>query len=220
MIRQKFVIITLFFILFLNIYPAIYPDEAFSQSHNLQFNRPDTRDKVVDGAISPDSRRPSIRKWLMLFGSLAGLALLFLLIFEIGGGGLFPDDIENIITKVCIGVIAIALWLFLYYISSKAIFLIFIPLTIVSIIYMYMHNFFRSIYIKRFGKPTSSDSWICRNCGSENSNLLIECSMCNTKKSPEKTVTQKETWTCTNCNYENSADDKSCRRCGMRREGV
>jgi len=192
---------------------------AYSQGH---YTDSDTshdryRSSLEEGA-QQENQLP-IKKWLMLFGTLSGFALLLLIIFEIGGGGLLPDHIEDLIAKICVGIIAIALWLYLYYVSSKIIFILLIPITILSILYIYLKPVFKDMYTKNFGKPSSSDYWICRKCGIENSNLLTECDSCSSAKSPDAEVLFEEIWVCDNCDYKNPINDKSCSRCGRRKDG-
>jgi ribosomal protein L40E len=197
----------------------VIPAAIFSQGH------------YIDSGISHDQYGPNteeefqqkeqlpIKKWLMLFGTLSGFALLLLIIFEIGGGGLLPDEIENIIAKICAGIISIALLLYLYYISSKIIFIILIPITVVIILYIYMQRVIKRIYKRNFGKPSSPDNWICRKCGTENSKLLTECDNCNSANKISIIKPSEDTWICANCDYANPISDKSCARCGMRKEG-
>ena len=89
----------------------VIPAAIFSQGHYIDSGishdqyGPDTEEEFQQKEQLP------IKKWLMLFGTLSGFALLLLIIFEIGGGGLLPDEIENIIAKICAGIISIALLL-------------------------------------------------------------------------------------------------------------
>jgi len=197
----------------------LIPAVIFSQGHNIDSGishnqyGPDTEEEVQQKEQLP------VKKWLMLFGTLSGFALLLLIIFEIGGGGLLPDNIEDIIAKICAGVISVALLLYLYYISSKIIFIILIPVAIIIILYIYMQRVIKRIYAKNFGKPSSPDSWICRKCGTENSKLLTECDNCNSINKAGRIKPSEDTWACNNCDYANPISDKSCARCGMRKEG-
>ncbi len=197
----------------------VIPAVVFSQVHNIDSG-------ISHNQYESDAKEEAwqrdqlpIKKWLMLFGTLSGFALLLLIIFEIGGGGLLPDGIEDIIAKICAGIISVALLLYLYYISSKIIFIILIPLAIIIILYMYMQRVIKRMYVKKFGKPSSPNNWICRKCGTENSKLLTECDNCNSINRASTIKPSGDTWVCSNCDYTNPVSDKSCARCGMRKEG-
>lgn len=183
--RKGIIPAALFIVLFLALSYAVSPSEAAPRDYYLQFDKSAAQNNTAGGEESPDHSKPSVKKWLILFGTLAGFALTLLLLLELGGGGLLPDAVEDAIAKICIGIIAIALWLFLYYISSKIIFLVLIPITLCLIVYIYLHRIFKRMYTKKFGKPSSPDSWICRECGTENNNLLTECHSCG-KRNPSE----------------------------------
>lgn len=217
--KIKSILSVLFILLSLAPGYIVIPAAIFSQGH------------YIDSGISHNQYGPNveqearqkeqlpIKKWLMLFGTLSGFALLLLIIFEIGGGGLLPDSVEDIIAKICAGIISIALLLYLYYISSKIIFIILIPIAIVIILYIYMKRIIKRAYKKSFGKPSSPDNWICRKCGTENSKLLTECDNCNHANKASTIKSSGDTWICGNCDYANLISDKSCAKCGMRKEG-
>ncbi len=216
-------IISIFTVLFAFLVLApgniVTPVTAFSQDNYLDSRASYQQHRSDYEESAQQERQLPIKKWLMLFGTLSGFALLLLIIFEIGGGGLLPDHIEDLIAKVCAGIIAIALCLYLYYVSSSIIFILLIPITILFILYIYLKPIFKDMYAKKFGKPSSPDYWICRKCGIENSNLLTECDNCNSAKTPNADVLFEKIWICDNCNYKNPVNDKSCGRCGTRKQG-
>lgn len=210
-------VVSIFLVLALG-YMAI-PASVFSQGYYIDSDASHSQYESDPGKEIQHNGQLPVKKWLMLFGTLSGFALLLLIILEIGGGGLLPDGIEDIIAKICIGIIAVALWLYLYYISSKIIFIILIPITIAIILYVYLQRTIKRMYTKNFGKPSSPDNWICRKCGIENSKLLTECDNCNSVNKASTIKSSEDTWICSNCDYANLISDKSCSRCGTRREG-
>ncbi|MFC1807697.1 hypothetical protein ACFL0T_04940 [Candidatus Omnitrophota bacterium] len=138
-------------------------------------------------AGSPQKRRSAvvvqegvtIKTWLMIFGTAAAPAFLFLIIHGIGGGGLLPDSMESAVIKLCVGVISTAVWLFLYYIFNVSLFLIFIPITIFAFFYTSIFRYVRNFYDRKYGKPRTSANWICRKCGAENHVIDSACEKCN-----------------------------------------
>lgn len=160
-----------------------------------------------------------VKKWLVLFGTLSGFALLLLILFEVGGGGLLPDAVEDAIAKTCVIIIAITLCLFFYYLTSILLFIIIIPIGPAAVLYFYLKRKFNRVYRRRFAEPSSPDTWICRKCGMENSNLMKECENCSNPKDSRHEADKKQAWKCGNCGYLNSTKDKSCAKCGTRREG-
>ncbi len=160
-----------------------------------------------------------VKKWLILFGTLSGFALLLLIVLEIGGGGLLPEAIENIIAKICVVIIAITLCLFFYYLTSIFVFLIMIPIAPAAAGYVHIKRKLKDTYKRKFGKASSPERWICRKCGFENNNLVTECEHCGESSSARQNSRPQETWKCDNCGYLNTADEKSCARCGTRKTG-
>ena len=217
--KIKSILIVLFAFLVLASVYRVVTVIAYSQGHYADSDISHDRYKSSLEEDAQQENQLPIKKWLMLFGTLSGFALLLLIIFEIGGGGLLPDNIEDLIAKICVGIIAIALWLYLYYVSSKIIFILLIPITILFILYIYLKPIFKDLYNKNFGKPSSPDYWICRKCGMENSNLMTECDSCSSAKSPVAEVLFEEIWICGNCDYKNPIRDKSCSKCGTRKDG-
>jgi len=211
--NSLFLLVTLVSALFLT------PAPLYAQGHYRDTNRSYSQYQLAPEEAGPQRGQLPIKKWLMLFGTLSGFALLLLIIFEIGGGGLLPDTLEDMIAKVCACIIAITLWLYLYYLSSKIVFIILIPITITLILFIYLRPIFKRLYRKSFGQPSSPAYWVCRKCGTENSKLLTECDNCHTLKKADRAEPVGDTWICSNCDYKNQKNDKNCGRCGTRREG-
>jgi ribosomal protein L40E len=161
---------------------------------------------------------PTNKTWLILIGTLAGFALMFLLVLEIGGGGLFPHKLEDFVAKFCIGIIATALCLYAYYMTENILFIVLIPFAIAAIMFVYFKKAIKRVYMKKLGQPSAPNLWICRKCGAENSMIINECHSCNSIRAEHVEQPAKNVWQCENCKYENTVDDKSCRRCGMRRK--
>jgi ribosomal protein L40E len=160
---------------------------------------------------------PTNKTWLILIGTLAGFALMFLLVLEIGGGGLLPHKIEDFIAKFCIGIIAAALCLYAYYMSQNILFIILIPFVVAGVMFVYFKKIIKKEYMKKFGQPSQSNLWVCRKCGAENSRLINECHGCQSPRFEKSQQAIESGWICENCKNKNNQDDKSCSRCGVRR---
>jgi ribosomal protein L40E len=161
---------------------------------------------------------PTNKTWLILIGTMAGFALMFLLVLEIGGGGLLPYKIEDLAAKFCVGVIATALCLYAYYMTQRVIFIILIPFAIMAIIFVYLKRAIKKVYMRKLGRPSDSSVWICRRCGTENSVIIKECHRCYSPRIEPARGPVKGEWLCGNCKNKNSLDDKSCRYCGAQRD--
>ena len=160
---------------------------------------------------------PTNKTWLILIGTLAGFALMFLLVLEIGGGGLLPYKIEDLAAKFCIGIIAAALCLYAYYMTQNITFIILIPFAIGAILFVYFKRAIKKVYMKKLGQPSAPNLWICRKCGTENSIIINECNSCNSPKVEHVQTPGESGWICNNCKNKNSINDKTCRKCGMRK---
>jgi ribosomal protein L40E len=161
---------------------------------------------------------PTSRTWLILIGALAGFALLFLIVLEIGGGGLLPYRLENFIAKFCIGIIITALCLYGYYMSESIVFIILLPFAIGILFFVNIKKAVMRVYMKNLGQPSASNLWICRKCGTENSVIINECHNCHSPRIETKQKSAEEFWTCENCKNTNSLRDRSCRKCGNIRQ--
>ncbi len=160
---------------------------------------------------------PTNKTWLILIGTLAGFALMFLLVLEIGGGGLLPYKIEDFAAKFCTGIIASALCLYAYYMSQNILFILLIPFVAGGVMFAYFKRVIKKEYMKKLGQPSAPNLWICRKCGSENSIIINECHNCLSPRiaTPQESI--KSGWICENCKNKNGQDDKSCNVCGVRR---
>lgn len=160
---------------------------------------------------------PTNKTWLILIGTLAGFALMFLLVLEIGGGGLLPYKIEDFVAKFCIGIIAAALCLYAYYMSGNILFILLIPFVVGAVMFAYFKRVIKKEYMKKFGQPSQPNLWVCRKCGAENSLIINECHNCQSPRIEQAQQAIESGWVCENCKNKNNQDDKSCRRCGVRR---
>jgi ribosomal protein L40E len=190
---------------------TIIPQSAYAQTGVFH-----SRQSSSEGALRQAA--PTNKTWLILLGTLAGFALLFLLVLEIGGGGLFPPNVEDMAAKICVGIIAMALCLYAYYMTENILFIILIPFIIAAISFMYFKKTIKKIYMKNFAQASGPNSWICRKCGAENSIIINECYNCNNNRFNTGEAPAENGWICENCKNINSAENKSCEKCGMRRE--
>jgi len=161
---------------------------------------------------------PTNKTWLILIGTMAGFALMFLLVLEIGGGGLLPYKIEDLVAKFCVGIIAAALCLYAYYMTENVIFIILIPFAIGAILFAYFKRAIKKVYMKKLGQPSAPNLWICRKCGAENSIIINECHSCNSPRFERVQTPIGSGWICNNCKNKNNMDDKSCGKCGTRKD--
>jgi ribosomal protein L40E len=189
---------------------TIIPQSAYAQTGVF---RP--QQSPSEGALRQGP--PTNKTWLILIGTLAGFALMFLLVLEIGGGGLLPHKIEDFIAKVCIGIIAAALCLYAYYMTQNILFIVLIPFVAAGVMFIYFKRIIKKEYMKKFGQPSQPNLWVCRKCGAENSLIINECHNCQSPRIEQVQQAMESGWICENCKNKNKQDDKSCSRCGVRR---
>jgi ribosomal protein L40E len=207
---MRYFLIILSIFIFVAISYMIIPPIAYSQTGYFQSQEGPSEQSFRGGV-------PTNKTWLILIGTLAGFALMFLLILEIGGGGLLPYKIEDLIAKICIGIIAIALCLYAYYMTQNILFLVLIPFVAGGVMFAYFRKIFNKAYMKKFGKPSEPNLWICRKCGAENSIIINECHNCNSPRVEQQNMPVGHEWICENCKNMNKSDAKSCSVCGVRR---
>ena len=208
---MKYLLVALSFFAIITISHIAVPSNVYSQTGFFQSVETSKETGLRQGP-------PTNKTWLIFIGTLAGFALMFLLVLEIGGGGLLPHKIEDLAAKFCVGIIAAALCLYAYYMTQNVIFIILIPFAIGVILFVYFKRAIKKVYMKKLGQPSAPNLWICRKCGAENSIIINECDSCNSPRAEHEKTPVGAGWICDNCKNNNSVDDKSCRKCGMRKD--
>lgn len=210
---KKIVVLALFFGLFI-----------CSSALSFQFKDYD-EEGILSGAKQEgikSSKQISAKTWLMILGAFSVPAFLYLILFGITGGSIsLPETLENILTKVSVGILITTIFLFLYYMTAKSIFIVMVFIGLGFILYatagLPVYRRLQKEFMKKYGKPSSEDAWICRKCGTENVKLYAECQECGTKSGDEsKESSSVDTWVCSECGWKNPVSDSACNRCGYR----
>ena len=136
---------------------------------------------IAEGSLPNEKAKGPPGTLLTFLSFFAGGTLLLLVLVALSGGAL-PQKIESIIFNTALGIIITTILLWLYRWTSHIIFLILIPVTICAIIYTYVHQMLKNYYKRKFGKPSSPDMWLCRKCGTENENINLYCTECDSRK--------------------------------------
>jgi len=137
------------------------------------------------GSLFKSIFQPDSKVWLFVFASLAAPAFLYLILMGISGGGgspLFSEEVEAFLTRLSIGVLFTTFLLFMHYMIQKRIFLLLIVVVWAIIVWSVIYKRLKTAYMKKYGKASSPDVWVCRKCGKENLNIDMECWKCTSRR--------------------------------------
>ncbi|MFH1754051.1 MAG: hypothetical protein ABH875_07720 [Candidatus Omnitrophota bacterium] len=121
-------------------------------------------------------------KWLSILTPFAIASLIFLIVSSFGGSDAIPDNLEGILLKLSVGIIATTVCLYIYAVTKKPIFMVMIRwiwvFFVSAMIFSPVAKMARTEHKKRYRMPSSKEFWICRRCGEENHIIYTQCESC------------------------------------------
>ncbi len=127
-----------------------------------------------------EAKSRALSLWLFWSGLFSIFSLGYLLFFALVGETP-PSPTQSFLKNLSFSILILTGIGILYSFKPHPYFFGLIPLALIP---SFPYLRIKKIYTVRWGQPSNANCWICRTCGRENSNILIECPDCHSRQKP------------------------------------